>query len=854
MTYNKTLAWILTTLVIGSFGSLSLFWFNQEASAYPAELGSDNFHPGRIIDNHIFTDVSTMTIEDIQDFLEDNVENRECDRYHENSYSTDISGPFTCLFEFQENTETNENNYGLFTDDGAPVDIEDGLTASEIIWQAAQDHEINPQVLLVLLQKEQSLITDDWPWLLQFLRAAGYQCPDDAPCDQASARFHKQISNAAWQFRQYLDHTEDYWYVVGQNRIFYNPDSTCGYEIVDIENKATVALYLYTPYVPNEAALNNILGHGDSCSAYGNRNFWSYFQRWFGPTTSDEPSSNDQEVEVEPNWRFQSTYQGVFNDDSQTTALLSDSNTLNPSQKVYIVADFKNTGNVTWTQESGEEQVLLIPHLENEQDRTWFCHDSWHKDCEQVALMQQVEVEPSQVATFEFWVLAPATNGDFVESFTLLNSANDLEGETISFSFKIIGAGEDTDFSTPLPAPTIIEPTIEDTIEDTSSTTPIIEIASLTPITPATTPEVVLPDNWHELSTIDKIRLNPWGCHDTTQIRADNGRCLSGGYTVPDSQIATNTEPESEPEESSEPDDSDTTQVVATTPEVVLPDNWHELSTIDKIRLNPWGCHDTTQIRADNGRCLSGGYTVPDSQIATNTEPESEPEESSEPDDSDTTQVVATTPEVVLPDNWHELSTIDKIRLNPWGCHDTTQIRADNGRCLSGGYTVPDSQIATNTEPESEPEESSEPDDSDTTQVVATTPEVVLPDNWHELSTIDKIRLNPWGCHDTTQIRADNGRCLSGGYTVPDSQIATNTEPESEPEESSEPDDSDTTQVVATTPEVVLPDNWHELSTIDKIRLNPWGCHDTTQIRADNGRCLSGGYTVPDSQIATNTE
>ena len=469
MTYNKTFVWILTTLLIGLFGSLSLFLFNQEAFAYPAELDSNDFNPGRIIDDYILTDTSTMTIEDIRDFLEDNVENGECDRYHENSYSTVVSGPFTCLFEFQENSENSENNYGLFTDDGAPVDIEDGLTAAEIIWQAAQDHEINPQVLLVLLQKEQSLITDDWPWLLQFIRATGYQCPDNAPCDQASASFQKQVSNAAWQFRQYLDYTEKYWYVIGSNRIFYHPDSDCGYEVVDIENKATIALYLYTPYVPNEAALNNIFGHGDSCSAYGNRNFWSYFQRWFGPTTSDEPLSNNPRVE--PTWGFQSTYQGVFTDDSQVTALFSNSNTLGPSQKVYVVADFKNTGNTTWIQEAGEKQTLLIPYLENEQDRTWFCHDSWYKDCEQVALMKQAEVGPGQVATFEFWVLAPPTNGDFIESFTLLNSVDDLEGEAIDLSFKVVGADEDTDFSTPLPMPA--EETTEDTpIEETTGRHP----------------------------------------------------------------------------------------------------------------------------------------------------------------------------------------------------------------------------------------------------------------------------------------------------------------------------------------------------------------------------------------------
>ena len=46
---------------------------------------------------------------------------------------------------------------------------------------------------------------------------------------------------------------------------------------VYVKNKATAALYTYTPYQPNEAALNNMYGLGDRCSAYGNRNFYNMF-------------------------------------------------------------------------------------------------------------------------------------------------------------------------------------------------------------------------------------------------------------------------------------------------------------------------------------------------------------------------------------------------------------------------------------------------------------------------------------------------------------------------------------------------------------------------------------------------
>ena len=54
--------------------------------------------------------------------------------------------------------------------------------------------------------------------------------------------------------------------------------------MVYIQNQATAGLYNYTPYRPNQAALDAGYGTGDSCSAYGNRNFWLYFTDWFGST------------------------------------------------------------------------------------------------------------------------------------------------------------------------------------------------------------------------------------------------------------------------------------------------------------------------------------------------------------------------------------------------------------------------------------------------------------------------------------------------------------------------------------------------------------------------------------------
>ncbi|MEK7508723.1 MAG: hypothetical protein AAB568_02610, partial [Patescibacteria group bacterium] len=54
-------------------------------------------------------------------------------------------------------------------------------TAAEIIYQAAQTEGISPKVLLVLLQKEQSLVEDPTPTQYAFDWATGY-----AVCDGCS--------------------------------------------------------------------------------------------------------------------------------------------------------------------------------------------------------------------------------------------------------------------------------------------------------------------------------------------------------------------------------------------------------------------------------------------------------------------------------------------------------------------------------------------------------------------------------------------------------------------------------------------------------------------------------------------
>jgi len=228
------------------------------------------FKPGFIISDNIFTNYMTMSPGQIQSFLLSKVP--VCDtwgtggstptarRDYIRSYGYDV--PLKCLIDYTEN----------------------GKSAAQIIYDTAQKYQINPQVLLVLLQKEQGLVTDDWPGPWQYKKATGYGCPDTAPCDSQYYGFTNQLDWSAKMFRAIMNNSPTWYtpYVLGNNFIKYNPNASCGGTTVNIQNRATQALYNYTPYQPNQAALNAGYGTGDSCSAYGNRNFYQYFTDWFG--------------------------------------------------------------------------------------------------------------------------------------------------------------------------------------------------------------------------------------------------------------------------------------------------------------------------------------------------------------------------------------------------------------------------------------------------------------------------------------------------------------------------------------------------------------------------------------------
>lgn len=230
------------------------------------------FNAGHIIDDAVFTNQNTMGVAQIQQFLNSKVP--VCDTY----------GTQPSEYGGGTRAQWGQAKYGQSTFTCLKDYVEGGRSAAQIIYDASQTYAINPQVLIVLLQKEQGLVTDTWPLNIQYRSATGYGCPDTAACDSQYYGLSNQLTWAAKMFRAIMNASPTWYtpYILGNNYIQYNPSSSCGGSTVNITNRATQALYNYTPYQPNAAALAAPMGVTVTCGAYGNLNFYRYFRSWFG--------------------------------------------------------------------------------------------------------------------------------------------------------------------------------------------------------------------------------------------------------------------------------------------------------------------------------------------------------------------------------------------------------------------------------------------------------------------------------------------------------------------------------------------------------------------------------------------
>ncbi len=130
--------------------------------------------------------------------------------------------------------------------------------ASDIIYNAAVRNRVSPRLLLALLQREQSLMTDPTPSSKQLDWATGFgvcdSCSMDDPALAKYRGFANQVEYAAAGFRYFMDQ--------GGARKAGQPTAIDGVPVTPA-TQATACLYNYTPHLNAQA------------------NFWMVWQKYF---------------------------------------------------------------------------------------------------------------------------------------------------------------------------------------------------------------------------------------------------------------------------------------------------------------------------------------------------------------------------------------------------------------------------------------------------------------------------------------------------------------------------------------------------------------------------------------------
>ncbi|TAH36645.1 hypothetical protein EYC59_00515 [Candidatus Saccharibacteria bacterium] len=281
---------------------LAIVGFISSFALSTSTASADPFNANNIISDTVFNNANTMSAAEIDAFL--------------NTFPGSCISP-NSGFKALDPTGYNPSQgylYGGF------------VTAGQVIYDAAQAYGLNPRVLIVTLEKEQSLVTGRNNFAgycnngdqHKYAAAVGYGCPDSGTTynysgvylywrsgttysvtgttcvnSASKAGFSQQVIRAAWLFKfgQQRSMGNTGWAVIKGNWNNTDDPQTCyggpmtqgtfarcpsggaayydGYTTIDgtsvhIESGATAALYWYTPHL------------------HGNQNFLKIFSDWFG--------------------------------------------------------------------------------------------------------------------------------------------------------------------------------------------------------------------------------------------------------------------------------------------------------------------------------------------------------------------------------------------------------------------------------------------------------------------------------------------------------------------------------------------------------------------------------------------
>jgi len=243
---------VVRTILSGILVMMTILSYPCESLAYSEAQQSfiDSKQYNNLIADSAFIDIESMTVATIQSFLE--------------SYGSYLS----------TYSEGGRSAAQIIYDASHAHGLASGTSGDGVVVDSSTG-TVSPRVILVYLDKEQSLIRktswtqDGLSWAL--LASMGMACYSGAPndnngnnCTDAYEGFTNQVEAGAWQLRvNYERSTGDYGFVNGSYYVGLTTQTVDGFNVTPA-NRATAAVYRYTPYVFN--------------SGY---NVWRYYKQFF---------------------------------------------------------------------------------------------------------------------------------------------------------------------------------------------------------------------------------------------------------------------------------------------------------------------------------------------------------------------------------------------------------------------------------------------------------------------------------------------------------------------------------------------------------------------------------------------
>lgn len=265
---------------------------------------------------------------------------------------------------------------------------EGGLSAAQIIANAARMYGVNPVVIVSTIQKEESLIESNTNFDYRVRWAMGYgicdACDSNDPALQKYAGFTNQVYSGTWQLKiNYI--------VWAANGSVWNVGKTMMIDGVAIRfaNRATSALYRYTPHLSGNESFNGIYNRYKTYvppASYGAR-----FITKVGPTY------------------------------------------LRPGQRATYYAYFQNTGSAAWLKTGANPTHLGNSSPQDRDSKLFGGNVRWN-------LLQPV-IYRNMVGVFSVTITAPQETGTYVEKLQpVMEQVTWIPGADVTFNVQVGGS------------------------------------------------------------------------------------------------------------------------------------------------------------------------------------------------------------------------------------------------------------------------------------------------------------------------------------------------------------------------------------------------------------------------------